>query len=88
MAHIPPPFLPQDMDRKLDEHFAFRGRRQRRGRPAATLAPDAHDIVSYPPAPPAGDRAPRVLPATLCRPRRAASRPAGSAAITSWSTNR
>ena len=57
MTH-PAALSPQDMDRKLDEHFAFEAADNVEG-VLATLAPDAtHDIVGYPTGPTRGrDRA-------------------------------
>lgn len=57
MTH-PDALSPQDMDRKLDEHFAFEAADNVEG-VLATLAPDAtHDIVGYPTGPTRGrDRA-------------------------------
>jgi uncharacterized protein len=45
------PLTPQQMDRKIDEHFGFEARDDVQG-VLATLAPDAtHDIVGYPTGP-------------------------------------
>ena len=45
------PLSPQQMDRKIDEHFGFEARDDVDG-VLATLAPDAvHDIVGYPTGP-------------------------------------
>jgi hypothetical protein len=45
------PLTPQEMDRKLDEHFRFEATDDIEG-VLATLAPDAtHDIVGYPSGP-------------------------------------
>ncbi|MCW5775569.1 MAG: nuclear transport factor 2 family protein [Phycisphaeraceae bacterium] len=52
------PLSPQEMDRKIDEHFGFEAADDIEG-VVATLAPDAtHDIVGYPTGPTRGrDRA-------------------------------
>ncbi|MCW5755065.1 MAG: nuclear transport factor 2 family protein [Phycisphaeraceae bacterium] len=52
------PISPQEMDRKIDEHFCFEATDDVEG-VLATLAPDAtHDIVGYPTGPTRGrDRA-------------------------------
>ncbi|HRQ73733.1 MAG TPA: nuclear transport factor 2 family protein [Phycisphaerales bacterium] len=52
------PLSPQEMDRRLDEHFGFEAADDVEG-VVATLAPDAsHDIVGYPTGPTRGrDRA-------------------------------
>ena len=48
------PLTPQQMDRKIDEHFGFEANDDVEG-VLATLAPDAvHDIVGYPTGPTRG----------------------------------
>ncbi|HWP41028.1 MAG TPA: nuclear transport factor 2 family protein [Tepidisphaeraceae bacterium] len=48
------PLTPQQMDRKIDEHFGFEAADDVEG-VVATLAPDAtHDIVGYPTGPTQG----------------------------------
>ncbi len=49
----------EQMDRKIDEHFAFEGRDDVAG-VLATLAPDAtHDVIGYPAGPSRGHEAAR-----------------------------
>ena len=53
------PLTPQQMDRKIDEHFGFEASDNVEG-VLATLAPDAtHDIVGYPTGPTRGRDAAR-----------------------------
>jgi hypothetical protein len=53
------PLTPQQMDRKIDEHFGFEATDDVEG-VLATLAPDAvHDIVGYPTGPTNGREAAR-----------------------------
>ena len=53
------PLTPEQMDRKIDEHFGFEGADDVEG-VLATLAPDVtHDIVGYPTGPTNGREAAR-----------------------------
>lgn len=55
----------EQMDRKIDEHFAFEGRDDVAG-VLATLAPDAtHDVIGYPTGPSHGRTAARKFYETL-----------------------
>lgn len=59
------PLSPHDMDRKMDEHFAFEARDDVEG-VLATLAPDAeHDIVGWPHGPTHGREAARQFYETM-----------------------
>lgn len=56
---------PQDMDRKIDEHFGYEGRDDVAG-VLATLAPDAtHDVVGWPDGPSRSKEAARRFYETL-----------------------
>lgn len=56
---------PQEMDRKIDEHFGYEGRDDVAG-VLATLAPDAtHDVVGWPHGPSRGREAARRFYETL-----------------------
>ena len=55
------PLTPEQMDRKIDEHFAFEAKDDVEG-VLATLAPDAvHDVVGWPKGPTRGREAARAF---------------------------